>query len=82
MQDQPSLKTQRSEREWVRIFDTVLHAGEVGRGCGVFGKVESSGKVRVFFLLGLVHVLTIWIFLIGQREPSSGSSVVLCAWAG
>jgi hypothetical protein len=49
MQDQPSLKTQRSEREWVGIFDTVLHAGEVGRGCGVFGKVESSGKVCVLF---------------------------------
>jgi hypothetical protein len=51
MQDQPSLKTQRSEREWVGIFDTVLHAGEVGRGCGVFGKVESSGKVCVFFFV-------------------------------
>ena len=47
MQDQPSLKTQRSERVWVGIFDRVLHAGEVGRG--VFGKVESSGKVCSFF---------------------------------
>ncbi|KIM45580.1 hypothetical protein M413DRAFT_24753 [Hebeloma cylindrosporum] len=44
MQDQPSLKTQRSEREWMGIFDRVLHSGEVGRGSGVFGKVESSGK--------------------------------------
>jgi len=51
MQDQPSLKTQRSEREWVEIFDRVLHAGELGRGSGVFGKVESSGKVCFFFLL-------------------------------
>jgi len=73
MQDQPSLKTQRSEREWVEIFDRVLHAGEVGRGSGVFGKVESSGKVCFFsfffllrlldsayfpFLRALVHVLT------------------------
>jgi len=31
----------------VGIFDRVLHAGEVGRG--VFGKVESSGKVCSFF---------------------------------
>ena len=32
MQDQPSLKKQRSEREWVGIFDRVLHAGEVDWG--------------------------------------------------
>jgi hypothetical protein len=30
------------------IFDRVLHAGEVGWGSGVFGKVESSGKVCSF----------------------------------
>ncbi|KAF9483124.1 hypothetical protein BDN70DRAFT_790996, partial [Pholiota conissans] len=47
MQSQPALKTQRTEREWVRLFDRVLHAGETGSGgCGVFGKVESSGKDR------------------------------------
>ena len=32
MQDRPSLKTQRSEREWVGIFNTVLHGSEVGKG--------------------------------------------------
>ena len=51
MQDQPSLKTQRSEREWVGIFDRVLYVGEVGRGSGAFWKIESSGKVCSFLLL-------------------------------
>ena len=84
-QDQPSLKTQRSEREWVEIFDRVLHAGEVGRGSGVFGKVESSGKVCfpflffLSFILALIHVLTNDFIFSGQREPPLGSSVVLCA---
>ena len=73
MQDQPSLKAQRSEKEWMGIFDAVLHAGEAGRGSGVFGKVESSGKVCfflvsvlwrsfcfafIFCVLALVHMLT------------------------
>ena len=53
MQDQPSLKTQRSEREWVEIFDKVLHAGQMGRESGVFGKVESSGKVCYSFFQSL-----------------------------
>ena len=85
MQDQPSLKTQRSEREWVEIFDRVLHAGEVGRGSGVFGKVESSGKVCSFtfffsLVLALAHVSVTNDFIFsGQREPPLGSSVVLCA---
>ena len=35
MQDQPSLKMRRSEREWVEISDRVLRAGEMGR-CGVW----------------------------------------------
>ena len=51
MQDQPSLKTQRSEREWVEIFDRVLYVGEVGRGSGAFWKIESSEKVCSFLLL-------------------------------
>lgn len=52
MQTQPALKTQRTEREWLRVFDHVLHAGEAARGSGMFGKVESSGKV-CFFVLSL-----------------------------
>ncbi|KAF8971276.1 hypothetical protein BDZ97DRAFT_1350388 [Flammula alnicola] len=44
MQDQPALKEQRTEREWIKLFDRVLHSGEARRGSGVFGKVESSGK--------------------------------------
>ena len=32
----------------------MLHAGEVGRGCGVFGKVESNGKVCFFFLFSVL----------------------------
>jgi len=49
MQDQGRiLKTQRSEQEWLGIFDQVLHAGEVEQGSGVFQKVESSGKVCSF----------------------------------
>jgi len=63
-QDQPSLKTQRSEWEWVGIFDRVLHAGEVGWGSGVFGKVESSGKVCFFsFLYSCSACLIPLIFL-------------------
>jgi len=46
MNSQPALKSQRSEDEWLRLFEHVLRSGEVGRGCGVFGKVESSGKDR------------------------------------
>jgi hypothetical protein len=45
MQTQPSLKSQRSESEWLIVFARVLQEGEAGRGSGVFGKVESSGKV-------------------------------------
>lgn len=46
MNSQPALKSQRPEDEWLRIFERVLRSGEVGRGSGVFGKVESSGKDR------------------------------------
>ena len=45
MQTQPSLKSQRSEQEWLIVFARVLQEGEAGHGSGVFGKVESSGKV-------------------------------------
>ncbi|KAF8800792.1 hypothetical protein BYT27DRAFT_7174996 [Phlegmacium glaucopus] len=44
MQAQPSLRPQRSEQEWLAVFAQVLHEGEAGKGSGVFGKVESSGK--------------------------------------
>lgn len=46
MQQQPALKSQRTDKEWMKLFDRVLHNGEAGRGSGLFGKVESSGKVR------------------------------------
>ena len=92
MQDQPSLKTQRSEREWVGIFDRVLHVGEVGRRSGVFGKVESRGTVCAFFflfvfsyrlflrffVLALAHVLTECFTFAEQRESPLGSLEVLC----
>jgi hypothetical protein len=45
MQTQPSLKSQKSESEWLIVFARVLQEGEAGHGSGVFGKVESSGKV-------------------------------------
>ena len=45
MQTQPSLRSQRSESEWLIVFTRVLQEGEAGHGSGVFGKVESSGKV-------------------------------------
>ena len=45
MQSQPSLRSQRSESEWLIVFARVLQEGEAGHGSGVFGKVESSGKV-------------------------------------
>lgn len=44
MGSQPSLKSQRSEQDWLRIFERVLRDGAADRGSGVFGKVESSGK--------------------------------------
>lgn len=45
MQTQPSLRSQRSESEWLTVFSRVLQEGEAGKGTGIFGKVESSGKV-------------------------------------
>ncbi|KAJ7587030.1 hypothetical protein C8J56DRAFT_787003 [Mycena floridula] len=38
----PSLKSQKSEREWISEFEWVLE--RESEGSGVFGKVESSGK--------------------------------------
>ncbi|KAF9483120.1 hypothetical protein BDN70DRAFT_350763 [Pholiota conissans] len=50
MQSQPALKTQRTEREWVRLFDRVLHAGGTGSGgCGVF-----LARSRVVGKIGLI----------------------------
>ena len=59
MQTQPSLKSQRSESEWLVVFARVLQEGEAGRGSGVFGKVESSGKVR--FLIYFYNLFYIFI---------------------
>ncbi|KAF9490665.1 hypothetical protein BDN71DRAFT_1454000 [Pleurotus eryngii] len=45
MRARPTLHAQRSEDEWVDIFQRVLSSGdEAEGGSGVFGKVESSGK--------------------------------------
>jgi hypothetical protein len=49
MECRPSLKAQHDEKEWVAVFRRVLKNGVAGSG--VFGKVESSGKVRSFPLL-------------------------------
>jgi hypothetical protein len=43
MEYHPSLKAQRSEKEWATVFRRLLRNGATGSG--VFGKVESSGKV-------------------------------------
>ena len=51
MQTQPSLRSQRSEQEWLIVFARVLQEGEAGHGSGVFGKVESSGKVGFFIFI-------------------------------
>ena len=51
MQTQPSLKSQRSESEWLIVFARVLQEGEARHGSGVFGKVESSGKVGFFIYI-------------------------------
>jgi len=51
MRNQPGLKSLRSEKEWISIFNRVLRDGEASRGSGVFGKVESSAEVCIFFLL-------------------------------
>lgn len=45
MQNHPRLKVQKSEKDWIAVFERVLRAGE-RKGTGVFGKVESNGQVR------------------------------------
>lgn len=45
MQSRPSMKAERSEKEWCVVFDHILQSGMTGRGSGVFGKVDSSYKV-------------------------------------
>jgi len=47
LQCRPALVAQRSEKEWLPVFESVLEEGR--KSCGVFGKVESSGKVRICF---------------------------------
>jgi hypothetical protein len=56
LQSRPALVSQRSEREWLGVFERVLEEGR--RSCGVFGKVESSGKVGCFFLPASQHRVT------------------------
>lgn len=46
LQSRPSMKAERDEKEWHDVFDRVLRSGVTGRGSGVFGKVDSSYKVR------------------------------------
>lgn len=58
MQTQPSLRSQRSEQEWLIVFARVLQEGEAGHGSGVFGKVESSGKVCF-----LIYILDLAFFI-------------------
>ena len=58
MQTQPSLISQRSEEEWLMVFARVLQEGEARHGSGVFGKVESSGKV-FFYLYSLLALFFI-----------------------
>lgn len=83
-QDQPALKTQRTEKEWIRLFDQVLHRGEAGRGSGVFGKVESSGKVRSRSVFISIRVCSHGVFFLslGRLESAFGGSVVLCSRTG
>ncbi|KAF8697253.1 hypothetical protein AX14_001393 [Amanita brunnescens Koide BX004] len=44
MQSRPALKAQKSDKDWIAVFLRVLEGGVAGRGSGIFGKVESSGK--------------------------------------
>ncbi|KAF6763387.1 hypothetical protein DFP72DRAFT_530119 [Ephemerocybe angulata] len=44
MQAHPRLKAEKTEKEWRRVIGRVLVNGMAGRGSGVFGKVDSSGK--------------------------------------
>jgi len=44
MQSRPALKAQKSDEEWLTVFLRVLESGIAGRGSGIFGKVDSSGK--------------------------------------
>ncbi|KAF4567294.1 hypothetical protein EYR40_006293 [Pleurotus pulmonarius] len=45
MRARPTLQAQRSEDEWMGVFQRVLSTGdEAEGGTGIFGKVESSGK--------------------------------------
>lgn len=44
MQSRPAFKAQKSDKDWIAVFLRVLEGGVVGRGSGVFSKIESSGK--------------------------------------
>jgi hypothetical protein len=45
--NRPSLKSVRSEEQWMKMIEMALEEGR--SDSGVFGKVESSFKVRMFF---------------------------------
>jgi hypothetical protein len=47
LQTHPGLKEKRTEKEWRKVVGRVLVNGMAGRGSGVFGKVDSSGKVSL-----------------------------------
>jgi hypothetical protein len=49
MQSRPGLKAQKSDKDWIAVFLRVLEGGVAGRGSGIFGKVESSGKASQRF---------------------------------
>ncbi|KAJ2919968.1 hypothetical protein MD484_g492, partial [Candolleomyces efflorescens] len=44
LQAHPNLKGERTEKEWRKVLCRVLVNGTAGRGSGIFGKVDSSGK--------------------------------------
>jgi hypothetical protein len=54
LQAHPRLKEQRAEKEWRKVVGRVLVNGMAGRGSGVFGKVDSSGKVSVRYELWFI----------------------------
>jgi hypothetical protein len=49
MQSRPSMKAEKTEKEWRTVFDRILRCGATGSGSGVFGKVDSSYKVCALF---------------------------------
>lgn len=50
MQSRPAFKAQKSDKDWIAVFLRVLEGGVMGRGSGIFGKIESSGKASRHFI--------------------------------